>query len=498
MISFIFSFVPLVFLAAVGWSLTRMFASATRRTDPSVLARQLALYGLLVVTLLITAFGASWLVSLAGTRTFDNTDVAEALALVAIGVPAFTVLLFVATRRLGQSEERESGVWFLYFNLAALITLIGACVVGVEVVEAWVHPRRGVEGSGLVQLAIWLSLWALHWVYLRPRFEVPGDLHHAVGTTVGLVPMGIGQAGLTYVALQELYSNAFGRGSIDVPAQASVWIGLFIVGALCWITVWLRSYESAPRTTSWYVTVLPIGTLVGVTACVVSLARMLYLTAVWFAGDPRATEAAVHFDELPALVGAGSAGAISWAYHRALLGEQIERNNVFRTYDYLLLFASVVGVALGLVILVAALFDPGDSRNLAFTGATFALTGLVLGLDRGHRVHVHRHGPDGIAEVYSTVRRTYFYAVFGIGALVLLGSGVSALQAVFEAILDERLSMDTLVDHREQFATLVIVGAVLAGHAWVALEDRRDDSRPESDDVLVLDSDAAMVLPFQS
>lgn len=472
----IFSFLPVVLFGLLVWGVIRLAGQAieSRRTDPAVLTRQVVLFGLLFVTMMGTAIGISWLLSrMSAPDGFDTNDVAESLSLLTLGIPVTAFLLYVADKRLREApEERTSGIWMLYFTCAAAATLLGAIVNAVDFIESWVNPNEAIDSSALTKTLLWLSLWLLHWVFLQRRHGVPGDMHRAVATIMGLVPLALGQAGLTYVLAADVYSSVFDLDEFEPRAESSQWVALLGVGAAVWFTIWLRSYDSAERTTAWYVTVLPIGALAGVVAVTVSVARVLYLGAVWFFGDRETVSAAVHFEELSVFLGLGSTGAALWAYHRLLLGHQQQRTNIFRTYDYLVLFASVVSTVVGAIMVCSAIVNPDGELNLVLAGLTVLATGVAIGGNRAFAIYHHQRSENGDAELTSSVRRTYLYAMLGLGGLALLGSGVSALQGLFEALLEDRLRTQTLIDNREQIATLVFVGAAVAIHGFVSHTDK--------------------------
>lgn len=473
--------IPLAVMGLLIYGMVRLArrAHGSHPVDPAVLTRQVATYGLLYVTMIITVIGTIMIADelVSNSVRFDNADLAAALAFVALGLPAFSALLAFADRRLSRDpDEVDSTAWGAYLTVASITALIGTMVGWYQIIESAVDTSRGndVEFRSVVIAVIWGAFFAVHWVFLRLRHGLRGDVHLAAGSLAGLIPLGIGQAGLLAELVEWFYDNLLDRPTSDLANESANWAALFIVGTAVWLGIWLRQYESSERTQAWYVTVLPIGALVGFVALLATTARLAYLGSVWAIGDTRGLSVGEHFDDVPALVGIGLTGLVSWLYHRSFVNDETTRSNAVRAYDYLLMGASLVSGALGAVIIISSLLDDGSTdQNLALSGVTLLVVGGFTWSRFANHVVSHQVGEDGIDELRSAVRRSYLYATLGIGGFTLLMAGVSALGGVFEDLLDGALASDTIVEQREQLATVIVVGGALWFHALILRNDQQ-------------------------
>ncbi|MFT7476623.1 MAG: hypothetical protein ACI81L_003581 [Verrucomicrobiales bacterium] len=475
-------FFPLVVLGLLTVGVFRLArrSHGGSSIDPAAFTRQVAFYGLLYISMIFTATGLVWVFDERTDSVLrpDNQNLAQGLALFAIGLPVFGVLLRFADRRLfADREERESLAWSAYLTIASITALIMSMVGAFQVITSTIDGRlsANLEASDMVLVTVWALFFYIHWVHLRSRHGIRGDLHLAFASLVGLVPMAIGQAGLLAILIDRLYDDAVGRATFSLRDDSAPWLALFLVGCAVWIGVWLRRYESATRSESWYIAVLPLGTLGGFIAVLATSSRLGYLVLVWAVGDRLGTTAAGHFDSLPQLAAIGVTGAASWLYHRSLLSEEATRTDAIRSYDYLLMAASLVAGVIGAVIVASTLLDDGATdKNSVLAGITLLVVGGATWSPLASRVVVHQTGEDGLAEIASPVRRSYVYAALGAGGLATLIAAISALEGIFEDTLNANAGVDTLIDQREQLAIVVIVGAVLWFHTMAL---RRDQQR---------------------
>jgi hypothetical protein len=481
----------LVFLGLIVWAIVR--AVGRRReeradVDQAASVRRLFVYGLLFVTLTLSAAGAALVLQeLAGTAWDEADDDRSALALglslVIVAGPAYGLLLRHGRRRLEEeaSERRFLG-WAAYLNLSLLVSLIVTTVTAQQLFEG-VTGVDDFEVASIAPVVVWGAVWALHWFWLKAAYGLPGDVHLAGGSLTGLVMAVIGVGGLVFVVGNEVYTRVVERvpdGHYE-PELAS-WVIASSIGAVVWSWHWLGGYLRAERSALWHVYVVLIGALGGLVAVVGSAATIAYWTLVWFLGDPSETLSSMHFEYVPA---AGAAtfvvGAVAWQYHRYVLQRrpEAERTEPLRTYDYLMagagLVASVVGVTLALVALLeAATPDPVGTDTHAANRLILAATLSAIGapLWRFFWARIRRHATaDPAGELGAIVRRIYLIVLFGVGGIVVLVSLISVLFVCFEDLLDDTFGGQTVHSFRVG-ASLV---ATVAGVAWYHLGVFRSD-----------------------
>ena len=479
-------FLPLAVLAALGWLVLRLIGAAKRsvRVDPAVAVRQLIIYGLSFVTMLIGVNGITSVYSELADRSDSsaNAALAQGLAMVAIGIPAFAILLSVIDRRLRSDRlEREGLIWAAYLNLTLVVTLIPSMVFTARVIsdglDSGIYAK--VDGSDVVAMVAWGSLWALHWGVLRHRHGVVGDLHYATGSVIGGATMAAGMVGLIYIGFDWLYTELANDTVLERAGPTTEsWIATFAVGVVVWIWFWLARYRNAPRTESWYVTAIPVGALAGFAAAIGSAAAAGYQVLVWFFGNPNSEDAVRHFDQSPFVAALFLTGSLTWFYSRGLIGSEGVRNEPQRVYDYTLTGAALLAGAVGLVMLLSGLFVPSKTdANDVIAGLMAVAIGGPLWLYYWRAIARHVR-VDRLAELRSPLRRVYVYLVVGVSAIAVLVSGLLGLEGFFEDVLDGVVSTDTLSDNRFSIATLIVVIGVSWYHFVVLRAERSDYEEP--------------------
>jgi hypothetical protein len=438
-------------------------------SEPATLAqrlRQVIVLGLLFVTMLVLAFGVTTSIDeVLWSGRPDNRVLARSLAMVALGAPGFAVALAVAVRQLERDPTAPpGGPWRLYTTVALAASLIGVMVGAGGLLESAIRATS-IDGHDVAILLVWGTLWAIHWRWLVSRFEPRGDLHMAVLTIVALVPLALGQIGILHVALTRVFDALGDRATIDVREESAVWGAIFLVGAAAWIALWLRRYESAPRTDTWHVVVVLVGVAVGFCAWLAAVARLGWLVAVWVVGDRAGQGAVVHFERASVWIAVGLTGGVAFLYHRGLLGQVPERNEPVRVAEHLVLFAALTAATIGLVGLVSGSANPdGFDINTALAGLVTLCAGGAVVARLVASMRALGQADAGPRERSSVVRRAYHLAVMGVGVAVALFAGIDALQGIFEDLLDGDASARTFLLRRGELATVATVVPILWLH----------------------------------
>ena len=135
-------------------------------------------------------------------------------------------------------------------------------------------------------------------------------------------------------------------------------------GVVVWLWYWLAHYESAPRTQTWFVTVVPVGALSAFIALIVAGAAIAYETLVWFIGNTEDEVAVRHFDQLPFLSAVLLTGLSAWLYYRWLIRSEEVRNEPRRAYDY-----ALAGAALIIIVPLMLASGAASGLNISIKGA---------------------------------------------------------------------------------------------------------------------------------
>ena len=484
-LSILASFIPLGVILLLGWAVARAVSGRdrTQHGDPAVSIRRFFLYGLLFVSLIVATQGLTDLFQevLEPTARRSNADLARSLSFTIVGIPAAVLLVRHVDRRLRADEgERNSVAWMVYL-VAMLAT---SCIVTMVNVHVWIEAilvgenrtfgGSTFDGDSFSAALLWGGLWAGHWFGMRRRHGVPGDLDLATGTVLGMAAGAVGVGGVIWVAADEFY-NALADDPVtyrEGPTLAA-WIATAVVGGVVWWFYWMSNYRTAPRTQLWYVTVVPIGALTGFVTFVTMLATIINIAAVWLFGEPSSTEALRHFDLVPSAFAALLVGAASWLYHRSLLSGEQTRNDVIRSYDYLVSAAALVTSVIGATFVLTTVFaGPGsDVANPIIAGVTMLFVGGPLWALFWSRIQGYVEANQE-EELQSPLRRVYVFAIFGISGLTAIISLLVVLSATIEAALDGVFSSETLHDNRVGIALLIAVSGVVWYHFKVFSAER--------------------------
>ena len=481
----------LAFFGLIAWVIVRLLGHRREtgeevEVDRATSVRRLFVYGLMLVTLILGAVGATMIgvtVLTSGRSDEERTALAMGLAFMLVAGPAYAFLLRFARCRLRDDVgERTSLAWAAYLNIALASSLIVSTVMAKNFL-AGVFGVDVFEWRDIAPLIVWAAVWAMHWFWLRPAYGLPGDLHLAVGSLTGLVTMMIGLGGVAYVAGDEIYASVVER----LPAghespEVATWLIAAGVGAVVWAWHWLVCYLRAERTSLWHVYVLLIGTLGGLVVSISSGATIAYWTAVWYLGNPTMDLPSEQFE--PVLMAAAFlvSGMATWQYHRTVLrtGGSVDRSEPLRAYDYLMaasgLVATVVGATLALVALFESIAaritgDPSDLANRVILAIILGVIGLPLWWTFWSRIRGHLEA-DPSVEIGSLTRRLYLVVLFGVGGLTALISLTVVLFVGIDDLLDGTFGGETLDSARVGLALLLTVTGVAWYHLGVFRSDR--------------------------
>ncbi len=481
----------LAFFGVIAWAIVRLLGhrrpeGEDEEVDRATSVRRLFVYGLMLVTLIFAAVGATMIghtLLTSGWSDEERSSLALGLAFALVAGPAYGFLLRFARGRLrDDAGERASWSWAAYLNTALASSLIVSTVT-VHNFFAGVFGVDEFEWRSIAPVIVWVAVWAIHWFWLRRTHGLPGDLHLAVGSLTGLVTLVVGLGGVAYVAGDEIYTAIVDRlpAGHETPELAP-WLIAIGIGGVVWAWHWLGSYARAERTPLWHVYVLPIGTLGGLVASIASGATIAYWTTVWYLGNPELDLPSEHFEHVPVAAGFLVAGMATWWYHRTVLqsGGSVERSEPLRSYDYLMtasgLVASVVGATLALVALFESIAaritdDPSGVANRLVLAVILVVIGLPLWWTFWSRIRGHLD-VDPAAEIGSPTRRLSLVVLFGAGGLTALISLIVVLFVGIDDLLDGTFGGETLHSARVGLALLATVTGVAWYHLGVFRSDR--------------------------
>ncbi len=490
--------IPLAILGGLTFAvITGLRSISDKDTDsiePAEAAKSFALHLGLFVGLISLAIGSIDLFQafveerdrLAGS----TNDLARGLSLVIVAGPAYALLLRASGRRTDErralGDAKASRGWSVYLIVALATTLIATLTSIAQIAGDATNAGISVNAAEVVQLLVWLCLWLVHWLWLRPMLGVRGDAHLAIGTVVGLSWFLSGLGAVIYRILEAGYDSVVDQ-SLAGSFNIMFWLVISVVGAIVWAWHWLvvfnaptlgslvgpSSVEGVRRGSPlWFFTVVVVGILPGLIAIIVIVTVMLSGVAIWFVGT-NDLGAAEYFRDSPGLTAALFVGVVTWAYHRWELQRHAPnvRNEATRFHDYLVSFVGLVAVVGAVASLVALLIDTvgaapslaGSFRsdNALIVIMSVLASGTIVWWRNWNRIEVERtRAPE--EESDSFWRKLYLIASFGIGGLVLGVALVWVLFSLLRDLLDGRLGRQTI----EDLASPIGWALAVVGGAW--------------------------------
>ncbi len=504
---FIGPLLPLIVLGIIIWAIvaaTRKRREVVTERGGATSARRLFQYAIAYAAFVVAATGLSGLIGnlLSDTVAERGSELAGPLAMTIVGVPVFFALArWIWHTHAADPTERNGVGWALYVNLALITAL--AAAIGSAFSTAADFIDADWRSAGIAGLVVWTGGWAGHWLAWR-RLQ-PGllpRLHLWVGSIAGLGVTAV-SAGFVLTGLGERVLDAVSSGVAVALTGEDVALAIagVVIGALVWTWYWALHGLTAERSEGWYVTVLLFGVLGGLAAAVAGAGYGLYLVLEWFLGEPGTTSTVRHFQDLAAPLSALVVGLGVWSYHRAVVGPSAgrARTEIDRIYDYLVAGVGLATLAVSLAVLVVAFFDAvtpaageeGSTINTLLAAVTLFVVGAPVWAITWRRVQ-HLVATDGEVEIGSPTRRTYLFAIFGIGGAVAFGALIACLVLVFEAIFDERTGEELARDVAIPVALLITAAAGAAYHWLVYRAERPVTERAPRRDVLLVGDGPAL------
>ena len=258
-------------------------------------------------------------------------------------------------------------------------------------------------------------------------------------------------------------------------------LGTLAISGALWFYYWIRNANTIKSDTLWLGYVLIAGVGGSLILAITSLSVSLYQVLVWFFGEPYNQKIAEHFAGIPLSLAVASAGLIFWWYHKSLLPTNSERNDIQRTYEYLMAAISLIASAIGISIVIVALIEASTSQAiLAGSSAINTLLGAATVIAVAGPIWWHfwnriqkvaKSSPE--SEHGSPIRRIYLFLLFGVGGVVAIISLITIVYQIFNSLLGSGLGANTLNEMRSAIGILASTGIVAAYH-WEIYRHEKD------------------------
>ena len=447
--------------------------------------RRLYFYAVALISLEVVVWGLIGLLrSIFSSQLVNTADVlAQALALVLVGVPIF-LFHWLWTQRAARNDEEERSASlraiFLYAaligtlvpvvqNLLAFINRIALGISDIAVSRAlvggyqsWQDNLIAIFINGIVGF-YFFSILRNEWKSL-PEVEDFADvrrLYRYLWLLYGLLMVVFGaQQILRYIFYIPVPTYLLGEVGREMFVNG---LTLLLVGTPLWVYTWRICQDalsdSAEKESNLRLGVLYLLSLGGVITVLSAGGTLLDVFLRWAFGE--AMEGYEFIQQIGNPISLGVPLAMVWAYYGRWLKRQIEsdenaqrRAGKLRFYGYILsalgLGASFVGVAL-VFSFVIDLFTSN-----AFWGSSLrprlaaAISTLVVGLPlwlrtwRPMQAEALSEGDRGDHARRSTIRRVFLYLALFAGVIGGMASAVGLVYNLVSALLSGDISADFL------------------------------------------------------
>ena len=477
--------------------------------------RRLYFYLVALISLEVVIWGVINLLRtiIARNSLFPGVDtLAQALALIVVGVPIFLLhWLWAQHAAAADEEERAAGLRALFLYAALLATLIPlvqnlvALLDRVLILAAGLDPLRAVLGASqswqdnliamllnAVAAAYFFTILNAHWKSAteHANFADVRRLYRYIWVFYGLV--------MTVFGFQQILSFLFytpsaflGQTGREVLVNG---VALVVVGAPVWAAMWLicqqALFEPTEQGSQLRLVVLYILSLAGVLTVLTSAGLVLDTLLRLVLGETISLQDFLRQVSNPVSIGIPLAGI--WAYYGAWLGREFDaapdaprRSGLKRFYYYILsligLVATFIGLALLLSFVVDILVGPGtlwgESLRPRLAGAiAILLAGLPLWLLtwRPMQAEALASGATGDQSRASLVRKLYLYLVIFATVIGGMVSGVWLVYQLLNVLLHGNTPDAFLSTLLNTLQVLVLFVAFLLYHLAVL---RRDGSQ---------------------
>lgn len=479
--------------------------------------RRLYFYAVALISLEVVVWGLIGLLrSIFSSRLVNTADVlAQALALVLVGVPIF-LFHWLWTQRAAakQEEERSASLRAIFFyavligtlvpvvqNLLAFVNRVALGISNIAVsralvggLQTWQDNLIAVFINGIVALYFWNTL-RTGWKSLpdEENFADVRRLYRYLWLLYGLLMVVYGaQQIMRFIFYTPVPNYLLGEVGREMFVNG---LSLLLVGTPLWVYTWsvCQGALSDPdeRDSNLRLGVLYLISLGGVITVLSAGGTLLDVLLRRVLGEAMENHQLVQQIGGPISLGVPLAGI--WAYYGGWLNRQIQsdpdqthRAGKKRLYYYILstlgLGAAFIGVALVFSFVIDLLtFQTfwGDSLRSRLAAAISTLVvGLPLWLMTWNpmQAEASADGDQGEHARRSTIRRTYLYLALFAGVIGGMASAVGLVYQLVNALLSNNPPADFLPNVLNAAQLLVLFTVLLVYHLNSM---RRDGARTD-------------------
>ena len=492
LLGFFLSAIPLFIMIGIVVFALRKLSHRTQPVDsteqPVRLFFQYALaFGLFIIFTVGIAGLLSRILDTANIVNADQSSLASNLAFVVVGGPLLAGIIIWLRKSISQNPSDGHGpVPTLFATLAATISLLVFMTSAIAALHNLINADQ-FAGVSAAKALVWGSAWLIvlkisNSVIPKNDFRIQYFVGSAITALASLIALIQVLSGVfSALLLQKMFLVNQPLLLVSPVNPLEIGLGTLAISGALWFYYWIRNANTIKSDTLWLGYVLIAGVGGSLILAITSLSVSLYQVLVWFFGEPYNQKIAEHFAGIPLSLAVASAGLIFWWYHKSLLPTNSERNDIQRTYEYLMAAISLIASAIGISIVIVALIEASTSQAiLAGSSAINTLLGAATVIAVAGPIWWHfwnriqkvaKSSPE--SEHGSPIRRIYLFLLFGVGGVVAIISLITIVYQIFNSLLGSGLGANTLNEMRSAIGILASTGIVAAYH-WEIYRHEKD------------------------
>lgn len=496
--------------------------------------RRLYFYLVAFISIEVVLWGLIGLLrSVANDMISGGADaLAQALALILVGVPIF-LIHWLWVQRASQRDEEEKiatlrAVFFYAILLATLIPVIQNVLsvvdraliqgTGLEVGRAFSLFREQTLADNLIAIVMNSVVAAYFWNILRNEWATLPDRENftEVRRLYRYIWMLYGLLMTVFGAQQILRFLFYVPGDVlgELGREVGVnGVALLLVGAPLWVYAWRIIQDSlvdpAEMRSTLRLGILYLLALGGVLTVITTASMAVNAILTWLLGVDWTFRDFIQ--QIGGPISIGVPLGMVWAYygywlkrHIEAAGDPIRQAALKRLYNYILAFIGLVVAFIGVATLFAFIIDMTTGTSILMSDSTrgtlaTSLSSLIIGLPlwlamwRPMQAEAMAQGEMGDHARRSVLRKAYLYLVIFMGVIGGMAAAVGLVNLLIGTALEGDTSGNFVNDLLDFLQLLFLFGVVLMYHLNVLRMDGTSTADSLADkqsvySVLVVDS----------
>ena len=472
----------------------------------------------------------------------DADALAQALALILVGVPIFLVHWLWVQRAAARDEEEKTAtlraVFFYAILLATLIPVVQNLLsfidraliqsAGLEVGRSFSIFREQTLADNLIAIVMNGIVAAYFWNTLRNEWTTLSDrenftevrrLYRYIWMLYGLLMTVFGAQQILRFLLY-IPGNLLGELGREVVINS---VALLVVGTPIWVYSWKTIQESLADPmemgSTLRLAILYLLALGGVITVITTASIVVNAIITWLLGVDWTLRDFVH--QIGGPVSIGLPLGLVWAYygywlnrHIEAVGDRVRQASMKRLYNYTLAGIGLVVAFIGVATLFGFIIDTITGTSILMNDSTrgtlaTSLSSLIVGVPlwlvmwRPMQADAMAVGEIGDHARRSVLRKAYLYLVIFMAVIGGMGTAVGLVNLLIRAALEGVTGSNFVNELLNFLQMLFLFGVVLMYHLSVLRMDGASTADALADkqsgySVLVVDSGNGFVESVQA